>query len=825
MNRVIKRAGILFGIFAAALLVYFIAGSRWRNEGQTAYVDMGEASLPVAYVEMFGQKMNPMVGYCQEMDNSAAGSSLTILPEDRTLAVYVDGAAARILGLNYEIRSMDRARLVERTQVEDWTQTETGLRAVLPIQNLLTKEQEYLLRLEVNTDQHGPVYYYTRILYTDNQNIQSMLQLASDFSAKTFQYEQAGDLTTYLEPSPTEDNSSLGRTTIHSSFSQLTWGGVDMEPASPVQVTLKELDGIMCSVQISYLAHQIGEETVNALYEVEENFTMKWNELRTYLMDYERQTNQIFQGNPADFSGKRLMLGITNDDRVEVKKSPDGNILAYRACRDLWTYNQEDRRAVKVFSFRGSDVLDFRNNYNRHDVKILSVEDGGDVDFLVYGYMNRGNYEGRMGVLGYHYSQSENALEELYFIPYAGSYDALEDDLNRLTHQTAAGMLYLYLDYAIFGIDLQSRENIVVADALEDGSFAVSADGSRIAWQDGGSLYESQMLHLMDLETGESHEISGGSGKYMRVLGFVGRDLVYGMAREDDVWVINGRVEELPMYVLKIVNDRMEEETSYERDGSYIANVTVEASRVHLNRVSKTGPNRYAVSQEDTIVCNADMGAGELDGIGWYASQNQGKLYFVQLDKDVKNGRNVRVFAPGRVSFEQADELELKSNYQVQGMRFYAYGAGHLKKVTLDFTEAVQAAYEGMGYVTDKNHRIIWNRVNRGGMRNIQEPASAFEPVQRCLAEFSGSKNYDDEFIIMDGRGCSMQQMLYFIDQGIPVLAYIDEGSCRLLCGFDQYNVTLYDPVTSESYKMGLNDAAEFFRQRGNDFICAVKLQ
>lgn len=825
MNRTIKKAGVLFGIFAAALLVYFVAGSRWRNDSQTAYVDMGEASLPIVSVEMFGQKMNPMAGYCQEMDNSAAGYSLTILPENRALPVHGEKAEAKVLGISYEIRSMDRERLVERTQVTDWTETETGFEAVLPIQNLLTKEQEYLLRLEISTDQHGPVYYYTRILLTDNPNVQSMIQLASDFSARTFHYDRAADLTTYLEPDPGADNSSLGRTTIHSSFSQLTWGSMEMEPASPIQVTLTELDGIMCSVQISYLAHQTEDEGEGSLYEVEENFTMKWNELRTYLMDYERQTNQIFQGNPEDFSGKRLMLGITNDDRVGVEKSPDGTVLAYRACRDLWTYDQEDRRAVKVFSFRGSDALDFRNNYNRHDVKILSVEDNGDVDFLVYGYMNRGNHEGRMGVLGYHYSHQENALEELYFIPYMGAYDILEDDLERLAHQTAGGMLYLYLDHTIFGIDLQSRENMVVADALEDGSFAVSADGRRIAWQDGGSLYQSSLLHIMDLETGESHEISGGNGEYMRVLGFVGRDLVYGMAREEDVWLINGRVEELPMYVLKIMNDQMEEETSYERDGSYIAHVTVEDSRVHLNRVSKTSPNHYAVSQEDTIVCNADMGPGPLEGIGWYASQDKGKLYFVQLDREIKNGRSVRVSAPGRVSFELADELDLQSNYQVQGMRFYAYGAGHLKKVTLDFTEAVQAAYEEMGYVTDKNHRILWNRVNRGGIRTIPEPASSFEPVQRSLAEFSGSKFYGDELIILEGRGCTMQQMLYFIDQGIPVLAYTGENSYVLLCGFDQYNVTLYDPAASEIYKMGLNDAAEFFRQRGNDFICAIRAQ
>ena len=205
-----------------------------------------------------------------------------------------------------------------------------------------------------------------------------------------------------------------------------------------------------------------------------------------------------------------------------------------------------------------------RSNYDHHDTRILSVEDDGDMDFLVYGYMNRGNHEGENGIAGYHYTASENALEERYFIPYSGSYEQLEADLDRLTCQTAGGMLYLYVDHAIYGIDMNSRENMVVADSLAEGTFAVSSDKKRIAWQE-GTIYESGVLHLMDLETGENREIRAGDGEYVRTLGFVGRDLVYGMARADDIWLVNGRTENLPMYSIRIINDQMQEETSYEK--------------------------------------------------------------------------------------------------------------------------------------------------------------------------------------------------------------------------------------------------------------------
>ena len=827
MNRIVKRVGILFGIFAAALLVYFFAGRNREGQTNEVYVAMGDASLPIVDVEMYGREMNRMAGYCREMDNSAAGDILTILPDDRALPVDIVGGGDAVVGISYEIRSMDRERLVERTQVTDWEKTEGGLRAVLPIQNLLTKEKQYLLRLELITEQHGPVYYYTRILWTENTAVQSMVELAVGFSTKTFDYEQAKELVTYLETNSTEDNSTFGHTSIRSSFSQLTWGRLKMQPLGDVQVRLKELDGIMGNVQLNYLASREGEEGITETYEVEESFTMKWNEIRTYLMDYEREVNQIFGGESPEYSGKRIMLGITNDDRVSVKRSPNGQVYVYRVNRDLWSYRQEghERQAVKIFSFRGSDMADVRNNYSQHDVEILSASDSGDVDFLVYGYMNRGMHEGNIGVVGYHYNAAQNALEELFFIPFSGSYEALEDDLGQLAYRTQGDMLYLYVDHAIYGIDLKSRENMVVADALAEGSYAVSTDRQRIAWQDGGKLFESKTVHLMDLETGEQREISGAPDEYVRTLGFVGRDLVYGTAKDTDAWIINGRIEDLPMYSVKIVNDRMQEETSYEKSGYYVSGVSVEESRIHLNRVTRLSGQSYAAAQEDTIVCNVDMGPGKLDGIGWYASQDKGKLYFVQLEEDSKSSRNIRLSVPKRVSYDTTDILELKSNYQVQGMQFYAYGGGHLLKATMDFSEAVQLAYDKMGFVTDENHQMIWNRVNRGNIKNIRDPFTAFAALERHLEGFTASRSFNDGVVLLDSRGCSMMQILYFIDRGIPVMGYTAEGEYLVLCGFDQYNVTVYNPGTGETYKAGLNDSTEYFRLRGNDFICAVQLQ
>lgn len=837
MNKTIKRAAILLAIFMAAVIIYFIWNRESLKQVNSAYDVMEEPVLPVVCVRMYDREMNNMHGYCQDMGNKMAREFLTILPEDRALPIHISAFDGAVLGLSYEIRSLDLDRLVENTRMADWTAGEDGTTAVLPIQNLLTRNREYLLRINVETEKYGTVYYYTRIMWTENPQVSLMIDFAVDFSTDTFDYDQARKLVPYLETNNMEDNSSFGHTTVRSNFSQLTWGHLKMQPAGEVQVSLKELDGIMGSVSLRYLAFRQDEQGVPEYYEVEENFTMKERAQSSnaktnedemprlyYLMDYERTVNQVFAGDNSVYSGKRIALGISNDDQMAVRYSKNKLIVAFLANRELWSYNQAKNQAVKIFSFRGEEAGDVRSGYNQHGIEILQAEDNGNIDFLVYGYMNSGTHEGQNGIVCYHYDEAINTMEERFFIPVQATFEELRADLGQIASRNTSDQLYLYVGQAIYAVDLTSNEYMVVADGLVEGSYAISADKNRIAWQEGGKLYESAVLHLMDLETGEKKVIHAGAGELVRVLGFVGRDLVYGMAKEGDAWVINGRTIDLPVYALEIMNDQMQVDTRYEKEGSYIANVTVEESRIHLDRVYLLGNQQYAVSQSDTIVCNEEMGPGMLNGIGWYASTDKGKLYFVQLETESKGTHNLKISTPKKITSDEAGVLELKSAYQSQEIQFYAYSGGHLLGRTGSFVEALNMAYDRMGIVTDQKHNILWSRVNRSNSRNIRDTAAALTPLSRHLDGLTGSKSFNDGVVILDAGGCSMMQVLYFIDQGIPVVAYTGEGSYLVLTGFDQYNVMTYDPQTKETTKTGLNDATEYLKGYGNDFVCAMQL-
>lgn len=824
MSKIIKKIAILAGIFVAATGIYFLLAQKTVDKSDTVYTIMDEASLPVVYTDMFGLKTNRLPGYLQEMDQKTVRDSLVILPEDRQLKLMIADYGTSILSVDYEIRSLDLQRLVEKTQVTDWSTGENGTAVTLPIQNLLTPDTEYLLHLTLKTEKHEAINYYTRIKEASHSYGEEMLNFAKDFSTKTLDPVQAQTLVTYLETNAGEDNSNLGLVTIRSSFFQLTWGGLKMQLDGDMQVTLKQLDGIMGQVQVKYNLTRESEEGTTEDYEVTDQYTLKYDPKRLYLMDFQRTTNQVFGGGRELYSGKRILLGVGNDDVVSVKASSNKRYLAYTFNRDLWSFDQTDGKAVRVFSFRSKNDASGRSTYDQHDIQIISVSDTGNIDFLVYGYMNRGRHEGDVGVSLCQYNLSSGAVEEKFFIPVKSTYESIKQDLKQLAYLSSSDMLYLLIDHAVYGIDLTSNEYMVVADGLEEGSYSISSDQNILAWQEGKKLYESEALHVLNLETGQKQEIKADDDSYLRVLGFVRSDLVYGLARPGDLWVVNQRVETLPMYAIEIVDENLNTETRYEKDGIYLADVQVEDARVHMNRYEKTEDGGFVHKDEDTIVCNTATEEDKMEGIGWYASEIRRKLYFIQLDDEIKTSKTIKVSAPKKITYDKSEDLELKANQVSQEIRFYAYGEGRLLGSTKDFTKAVQMAYDKMGFVVDGSQRVVWNRVNRSPSKIIKNPQSAAYNITKHLDKFKANEDYGDGKFVLDARGCTLNQMLYFIDKGLPVVAYTQGGHYLLLYGYDQYNVSVYDPAANQSSKMGLNDAGEYFAGLGNDFICAVPI-
>lgn len=825
MKKIMKRILILLGIFILALSGYFLLSMK-KGKGNAVYTSIEDADLPVVSIKMFDREMNSLYGFIEGNRFSAGRDSLTVLPEDRQLEVSFHDVDSKVEGIQYEIRSLDGERLVERTALEKWNQETNEVSAVLPIQNLLTKEEEYLLTLTIATEKHPAIYYYTRVVWSDRDYVKNMVELAEGFSEKTLNYESAKELTTYLETDAAADNSSLGRVTLKNNFSQLTWRGMEAERVGDVSVKLKELQGIMGMVQLNYVVSRTAEDGKKEYYDISESFTMKWNAQRIYMMDYDRRMNQIFSGEDSRYSGKRIMLGISDGEELQTVSDHSGKYKAFVANRALWFYDTEKESSTKVFAFRKSED-DLRTNFDNHGVKILAVGENGEIDFLVYGYMNRGNHEGTTGVALYRYESEDNTLTERLYLPSSEDYWSLRQDVNRLSFLSNSEIFYLMMDHAVYGVDLASKEYMVVADKLTEENFAVSENGARIAWQEGSDIYSSKRLHVMDLQKGTKDEIYLSNQSILRLIGFVGSDLVYGISKPGDKYQANGRDIGLALHSLEIVGEDMKVETRYEKQGIYLTDVQIRDSRVHLMRMVKTDAV-YVKTEEDTLVCNETVVPDPLDGMGYIAADKPGRLYFVQLDTEEKKDQTIRLHVPKKVVAEEDNIRILKPNEGRDGRVYYAYSGGRMNASFTSFSKAVEAAFEGMGIVTDQYGNVVWSRAGRSDIKNIKDVQNKVPQIRKYLEELSkGHDTSSDGTKIIDARGCTLNQILYFIYRGNPVEAYLKDGSRVLIYGYDQYNVScLWNAGTEEEHseKMGLNDAAAYFALNSeNDFICFLE--
>ena len=71
--------------------------------------------------------------------------------------------------------------------------------------------------------------------------------------------------------------------------------------------------------------------------------------------------------------------------------------------------------------------------------------------------------------------------------------------------------------------------------------------------------------------------------------------------------------------------------------------------------------------------------------------------------------------------------------------------------------------------------------------------------------------------------GCSLDAILHYTNQDIPVLVTLEEDVAMLVIGFNELNVVVMDPERGEVYKIGMNDATKRFEENGNCFITYMR--
>ncbi len=837
MKKVISKLAVCIVVFVITL---FVSSSIYNQGNKELTTNMAQATLPLVHITTKGIAYNYLHGLRQEMDGSFFRDTITPLGDGRTLGFVIDKYGNEISDITFEVRSIDGARLVEKTKVSDYQETDDRIQATVTIKDLIETGVEYnwILMLKI---QNETVRYYTRIIDSEGYNTYEKLLFVREFHDKTFDKERAKDLVTYLEPNSKGDNTTLSHVDIHSSLKQITWADLNVSQTSKPQIVISEIESQTASIRMHYRV-QTKEGKKTDQYNVVEFFRIRHTPDRTYLLDYERSMNQIFDPAADVYGGSKIMLGI-RDSNVQMMESDGGSNLAFVNENQLFCYHAADKKIAYLFSFYDGD--DPRSNYDNHDIKILNVDETENVRFMVYGYMNRGRHEGSIGVQVYEYNGMLNTVEELIFIPYNKAYATLKTDMEQLSYINKNGIFYMYLDGSILAVDLMKLTCEEIAQNLQQGSFQVSHTNKMLVWQNSADAYDCTKLILMNLNTGETQEIETSGTSRMLPLGFIEEDLIYGVAEFDDIRIDFSGSVTFPMNTVYIQNERGEVLKTYSQEGIYVTEAVIEENLISLMRVVKQEDGSYTSTADDQIVNNL------VDELGYNSSEvvvTQTYEKIVQLvlknGMEIKKPKNTK---PLQVLFEGARELTVEIKQPVS--RYYVYGKYGIDGTFTHESEAINLAYSISGTVVNQNGDYIWKRSSRSTRNQIMaitgkqrgEDNSDLAVCLETILEFCGSiKNVQpmldqgktvrqilEENIngatALDLRGVSLDAILYYVNQDIPVLVSLENDSAMLVIGFNELNVVVMNPQSGTVYKVGMNDATELFRQNGNAFITYLK--
>lgn len=839
------RNALIKGLFF--VIVFFISlriAGNILNRGNTDLTaDIQPASLPIVYMNINDVKMNALHGYLSHMEGSSLRGMITPINADRTLDIIVDSYGTSIAKVSFEVRSLDCKRLIESEDLSSFEFNNDIITAKLSFKDLIDDDKEYMLIIKLTTGDGYVIDYYTRIINTTELSLMDKIDFCTYFSETTFDQGKAPELKKYMESNSSGDNSSYAYVNIHSSFNQLSWGTLNPELIGEKQINLISVDALNGCIQLLYRV-KIKDE----LYNVKEYFRVRNGKDRMYLMEYERTMNQLITNEDNVIVNNKIINGIINED-IEYIESPSDSIVAFVQQNSLYSFNTSTGHLNRIFSFRDNENDDLRTDFNGHKIKIMSIDEAGNIHFLVYGYMNRGIHEGRVGVALYYYDSVVNTIEEQLFVPYDKSYEILEQNVSVLSYINSRSNMFLLVNGAVYSINLESKETKIVASNLDENRFVSSKDNSIIAWQTGESLIEYNSIQLYSLDKLNPDTIEAAHGDIIIPLGFIGNDLVFGTSHISDITTDDTGRSIIPMYKITIKSASGNILKEYQKDNVFVSEVIINDTLINLTRLAKEEETGRFIEIDPDQILASDFGSLMSNVYKSVITEEMETTYQIVLCKE-GNYDKVKILNPKEVLYEGNRDIILEGKDNVN--RYYVYAKGSLLRSYTSPSDAVSLAEESFGVVVNKSMGYIWES---GGRRNsakietigdralsIEEAESGITPAAVCLEEMLKYKEvYKDidslltgqdtvlsvlksslDMDVLDLQGCSLDSILYYVGRGYPVMAVTEENDAVLIVGFDAKNTIIYSPLSGEIFKKGKNDSKAFFDGYGNKYVTYV---
>jgi hypothetical protein len=834
MKEKVKRAGILTFVFLIAVIVFSFLTNQ-GNADMTA--DMGGATLPRIQIVSGEYEINPLVGYVSEMNVGKMRSTITPVDFQSGIALRIEEGVLPIKALTYEVCSSDGKEILYKEK-----RKEIGEEASLTFPGLELADREAILKLTLHTEKQD-IYYYTRICTKEGTDSDACLAFAERFHNMTFGKENTESIAAYLENGTEDDETeNLQKVTIHSDAEHLTWGELRPQIKGEVSRSIKEISGNYMTIVYDYEVECAGEQDETEVYQIREYLKVRYAEGTEYLLDYERTMEQELDasGNVLDNNG--ILLGIAKEE-LPYMANEAGTIVSFVQAGELWNYNQSQDALSLVFSFADSEGYDIRNLYKEHEIQIVSVNEQGDTTFKVIGYMNRGEHEGEVGTAIYFFDIEKNFVEEKAFIPDNISSEILLKEQEQLVYYNEQQeVLYAMKEGTLYKVDLEKGKKEALVENLEKDQYVSSKDGRLLAYQTVSSLENAEEVKVLDFVTGKERTVTCSSGEFIRPLGFISEDFVYGIGRKEDAGAFVTGEHVCPMYKLEIRDTDNEVVKTYQADQVYVTGVTVEEKMLILDRVVKN-ESVYTAVAKDYITSNEEVEKSNIS-VETYTSDEKERQVRIKYESGISD-KKPKLLKPKQVLFENPVLIPFEEEGEAEV--FYTYGKGKLLGIYASAADAIRQANENQGLVVSESQKYVWERGNRSLVYDIagvdlspyQEGNTLEAALNRLFAyegktvdaagEMAAGKKpieiLQEQFLgnVLDLHGCSPEELCYILGKGTPIIAMTDLNNAVLLIGYNDSMITYVKPDTGEKVSVPYEELEALTVASGNTYLGYLK--
>lgn len=832
-NTIIKII-VLILVFGGVIAGYFILT---HKEPVSPAENLDTATLPVITMHYDSLEFNALHGYTSQMEAQYMRDVITPLDSTRQLPITIYRYDNNIAGISYEVRSLDTSRLIESVDLDHWEADDNSSDAVLDISPIPDKNTEYLLIIKLTTEKHGSIYYYTRIMEQTECEIISQLNYVNDFSKSTLDDTSFENYIGNLEINPSRDNTNLADVDLTSSFNNLTWGSLSVERVSEPVVSITEITGDTSCFLLKYKVRAKNNYDTYQYYDVTEFFRVRIGINTTYMYVYDRTVEQLFDPTSQNISSTRINLGLDSDLNIKYKSNSTGSFVSFVKNGSLWTMDMKQNQIISLFSFEDMEDGDLRMEYDQFDIDIISTDDDGNTLFLLYGYMEKGAHEGQVGVALYKYIYKDNAVKELVFIPSTKPYSMLKDSVGKFAYITENDILYFMIGDSIYTVTMDSNEYIQLATNLQSGNYIINSDNNILAWHENTSIYSADTIRVIDVEGHKDYVISADEGEYVKVLGFIENDLIYGVAKAADVTTDSSGNTVFPMYKINIrlYDDKDDKEAAttassdnasqdikletYQKDGIYISSVSVSNNILSLSRLTKGEDGSFVPIEDDKLV-NRTAENKALITLDTITTDLKKKELILNFAYTVTSSNELKLVSTESFSFTSANKLRL-NNGTVTDTDYLVYAYGVLYDKFSDLKSAIECANTNYGMVIEPSGNIAWAKITKPDLAKLTDTAALVNKNYGSLeAILADTDNYE----IYNLTGTDMSNVLYYGAVDIPVITRTDELGYVIISAYSSYlgvvdTFAFTSLSTGEITKMSYSEGVAKVQSAGNIFI------